>query len=456
VKDPAISPETGEQRQFTPTQYFKPATWISDDVTTVILKYGKSVLEPAFRVASCQLWVADRAGNADFHDRGVLAMLPLRDVLTKLPPLAGAYGEKLAWMSNWPVAPAVTRQNEELGRVCYIVGRGADANSPWLWDIWHSESILFVRWALDDPTHQRSRAMWRYADRASRGDSSETAFIQCFGFGFSEAERRIYAYLGKALGKASPAWAPEAQHLDFSLGGDKAADLPYVNLRDATASEVGRVLGDWQRKEIEYVKLRYPDFVGEYAAQAERTLLTAYQDGAQDSDLLAAIGLFYSTTDSDSAAIGFLTRAVEGHTERPMAYVALARIRFESALASPRGRHGRLDRAQVDSVLALVRAASTLEPPQRKAYLLAAAAWEHADFIPSPGELKLLARGAEYFPFDSTLIIAAAQLDAAAGRADEAIRLIRRCLERDVDDTSRATFAELLALYLRRSAPTGH
>ena len=136
---------------------------------------------------------------------------------------------------------------------------------------------------------------------------------------------------------------------------------------------------------------------------------------------------------------------------RPSAYVQLARIRLNAALAKPALGAGGLDGGQVSSVLVLIQDIQSQDPPQLTGYLLAAGALEHAAFAPDPGDLRVLERGLGFFPSDPRLIVAAAQLEAHAGRMTEAVGIIDRGLGRIVSPRLRKLLLGLRARYAGQS-----
>jgi len=228
---------------------------------------------------------------------------------------------------------------------------------------------------------------------------------------------------------------------------DPALDPQQIELRFSTEAEEARLLGDWERKEIDFVRGSSPEYAGRYADQAGLTLMRAYDDGVRDPGLLAAVGLYECAVGEDGHARGFLEAAVRARVARPQAYVELARIRLAAAMANPAGKGGKLDRDQVASVLDLLQATRSLQPPQLKAFLLAAGAWERADFIPTPAELRMLGEGLHFFPYDPQLVLATAQLDAAAGLRVEAIRVLDSGLRNISSPRMRNLFETLQTRY---------
>jgi hypothetical protein len=251
---------------------------------------------------------------------------------------------------------------------------------------WQAQCALFVRWALDGRDHPLRAGMWRFADRSSQGAGTEDAFRECLGMGFADAGARLEAYLLPALRnplvlKASP--APRATPPEP---------------RPATASETGRILGDWECKEISFVRARFPQFEKKYVEQAERTIGDAYTQDNSDPRLQAVVGLFECLAGRDDRARPYLEVAVQNKVALPRAYVELARIRLAEAKAKPGGPEGRLDAIQVGSVLAPLAAARALQPPQFETYTLVAQAWAASDAAPTAADMAPLDEGLRLFP----------------------------------------------------------
>jgi hypothetical protein len=227
--------------------------------------------------------------------------------------------------------------------------------------------------------------------------------MSCFGMSTEEADRMLDAYLGDAV--AQP----------LKLVPQAPVEFPWVEPRDATDAEQARILGDWERKELEFVRASHDEFAAGYASQAERTFMGAYERGERDPELLAAIGIYRCALGETGAARALLEEAVRGGTARPRAYVELARLRLGEALEKPAGSGGTLDPGQVSSILGLVRAGRDRLPPQHAAYAEAAEVLEHAQAAPTRADLILLAEGLRLFPRDAALALAVARLRAAAG-----------------------------------------
>jgi len=395
--------------------------------------------------------------QAPLLERLVFDGMPMEKVLTEPPPPPASDRAKELWFSRAGLGiPPGTSVDETLAlrRIQLLLAHGTDPGSPWRLDIWKSQAALFVRWAFDDPTGSRREALWKLGRYACTAPVTEAVFEGLFGLSFDQMDAQLCDYLPEAVtssfvlfprGSFKIPYIGSTNYISNTLNfGQRPADL---EVGDPTGAEKARILGDWERKEIDFVRDSHPEYTDLYIGQAESTLMTGYNVGASDPDLLAALGLYECAVHNDAQAESFLAAATGAGVARPRAYVELARIRLHAALARPGGMDGRLSRTQAVSVLKLLRATRSLQPPQLEAYLLAAEAWEHADFIPLPGELGILDEGLYFFPDDSRLILAAAQLDAAAGLRFEAIRVLERGLQRISDPATRTLFVTLRTRY---------
>jgi len=359
----------------------------------------------------------------------------MREFILEPPPSGAANNEadKEAWLNDtWKKSarPYPVPKPEDIAAV--ILLHGAEPGSPWRYPIWQAQAGLFVRWAFDDRTFARRQAIWKFAARASAEPATEAMFKDCFGLGFAEMDGQLNAYLGKAANEP------------LDLFSATAIEIPARHPREATEAETARILGDWERKEIEFVKTSHAEFADLYSQQAEQTLLGAYRRGERDPRLLAAIGLYECAVGQDLQARGFLEAAVQAGVARPRADAELARIRLSAALAEP-GNGGKLDAGQVASVLNLLKPLRSQPPPQFATYMLSALTWAHASIAPGPADLAMLEEGIYYFPDDPRLILAVARVEAQAGRRNVLMALLDRGLQKVTDPAARKLLGTLRA-----------
>lgn len=266
--------------------------------------------------------------------------------------------------------------------------------------LWLSQAELFLRWAIDGRADGRLRMLKDFLARTEAGQIDEAWFQQCFHLDFAAMQGRLGEYLPSAV--KYPLIVPV--RIDF--------DSHNVKMRDATEAEYARIWGDWQRREIGFVKAQDPAYVHRYVEQADHTLAEAYRDGERDPGFLAVMGLYETEIGDDGKASGFLESAVAAGAVRPRAYTELARIRFNLARIKPAGIGGRLGAEQVASVLAPLRAARRLSPPQFDTYVLFATTLLQGVTVPDRDDMALLDEGLRLFPADSRLAPMVAELRA--------------------------------------------
>jgi len=354
-------------------QFFSPVPWIAPEVTAALRE--------------------DHAAPP--------TLLALGDLLGGPMPAASSDRDKRAWLAERGLGVAGGEGSALVlspAQARLVLARGSEPGSPWRRDAWASQCLLFVRWALDDASYERRKSLWQFVARASVEPVTERAFADCFGLGFGGAARRLDGYLATAADRV------------LVLVPATPLDIPWIELRDPTEAEQARILGDWERKEFEFVRASHPEYAEAYARQANRTFTRAYDDGVRDPDFLAALGIYECTVGDDARAREVLEPAVRAGVARPRAYVELARIRYGEALGQPGGPDGRLDARQVDSVLDLLQAGRAQLPPLVAVYARAAEVWEHAAAAPSRADLLMLEEGRRYFPGDARLALAVARL----------------------------------------------
>jgi hypothetical protein len=349
----------------------------------------------------------------------------------------------LVWIS--PVETAKIRQDPDYPRELLPLADlftlrtapGQDAT------LWRSESMLFIRWALDGKEHPRRDALWKFVERASTGPVTEDIFQQCFGLGYVDAQERISDYLSNAVNGV----------LKLSPEGSGAPLKPEP--RVATELEIARIKGDWERLEIGYIKSRYPELAEKYVEQARRTLMRAYSQGERDPRLLAVMGLCECDAGNDAGARPYLEEAAKAGVVRPRVYYELARLRYAEARTKPALPDGHLSAAQATEVLKPLGAAYQQMPPLLEIYALTAEVWSRSDVALGRRNLDMLGQGVGFFPWNAPFIYQTAWLNLRSGFKDEAGALIARGLRTGPDATYAARFEQLRATLAATPNPAG-
>ena len=339
-----------------------------------------------------------------------------------------------------------------------------------------SEAALFVRWGLFGPQKRAAqdpamrRAFLRFVERARREPVTEAIFTECFGMGFAAMERILTAYLKDVIAR------PETIDLDFTR------DLPALDLKPATADQIGRILGDWLRMQAESMRQQEPAMRGKFLEATERMLTRAYEidnglppdaapappdertarpappmpagpvvalpplvvmaDRIHDPGLLAVFGLYEHDIGDEAKARAFLEKAAKSGVARPRAHVVLSQLRYAEAIAQPSGPNRRLSAAQTGFILEPVRVALqssfTIE-----AYGLMVETLARSEANPLALDLQTILDGVAQFPNNSRLALRAAQLCAQSGNVTRASELIDQSLAFVRDEDTKREFQRL-------------
>jgi len=314
--------------------------------------------------------------------------------------------------------------------------------------IWRAESALFIRWALDpgrkhpnkgqlaeqpavNGVPPRKAALWDFVRRSSVEPATETVFKECFGLSYAEVTEQMQNYLQSALTET------------ITLRSPRAIAVPPINLRDATAGEVGRIKGELSRLEVNYVRELYPDLTPRYLEQARRSLRSAYDKGDRDPQLLASLGLCETDAGQDDAALPFLRAAVEAGVVRPSAYFELARLEFAKLTAERPDYRPTPD--EIAPILALLAKARTQSPKIPAVYELYTTILIRSNVALRPKALANLDEAVRLFPRRVRLLQLVAILQAMNSNFDVAKQLIVQALLYSADPAQRQKLSELRA-----------
>jgi hypothetical protein len=275
--------------------------------------------------------------------------------------------------------------------------------------VWQAQCALFIRWAVAENSGARREALWRLVERLSVEPPSERLFQDCFGLGYSDVRDRLSDYLPVAVtrGKSMPV--------------EKLPPLPAMKIRAATDTEVARILGDWERLEIGFVRKTLPALTENYIEQARRRVERLYRYGNEDRDLFAVKGLIEIDAGNPSAAESALELAAAGGVIRPRVYVELALLRHQKVLAEAAG--GKLSPEQAAKVLQPLFKADEQEPALPEVYGLMTKVWGNSTHPPSPEDLTRLNAGIRRFPHASALVLMGIYFNFNAGLNDSALEL---------------------------------
>jgi hypothetical protein len=300
----------------------------------------------------------------------------------------------------------------------------------------------------DDPA--MSRAFLELVRRARREPVTGAVFAECFGFGYAAMEGRLETFLRQVLARPT------------SVDLDMPRHFENPDLAEATADQIGRILGDWLRMEGDSLGRTSPSMGAEFLGAAGRMLERAYRDdnglppdvdpagpGGRDArsapeaaartvvmrpfvvtadrihdpGLLAVYGLFEHDTGNEGKAREFLEAAVKAGAVRPRANLVLSELRYAEAIARPEGTEGRLGARQAASILEPLQAVSGY-PAVPEACAIVVKTWLHGEAKPAGRDVDQIAEGAALFPRYSGLAYSSAILCAREGYAAQAAGLL--------------------------------
>lgn len=339
--------------------------------------------------------------------------------------------------------------------------------------LWESEAGLFLRWGLLGPGREdpvMSRAFFEFVRRASREPVTDEMFTDCFGFGYAAMEEKLASFLKAALAQ------PTSVDLDMPLNSAEP------DMKDATADQIGRILGDWLRMKGDSLRNTDRTMSEEFLSAAGRVLERAYREdnglppdvdpssggerstnsfqnagyGAavamkpfvvtatriHDPGLLAVYGLYEHDIGDDAKAREFLEAAVKAGAARPRAYLVLAELRYADAIARPLGSKGKLSAQQAASIIEPLQTASQY-PPVFDIFRLIVDTWAHCEARPADRDVERIVEGVALFPRNTPLAFRSALVCAQNGYVSQAAALIDKGLLFASDESNRKHFEYL-------------
>jgi hypothetical protein len=298
-------------------------------------------------------------------------------------------------------------------------------------ELWYTQAALFVRWALDAEDATMRDRFWRFVDRCGAGPADESVFIECFGFGYADMRDRLSDYLPTAVSTA------------VILRPAKRIQYFNPKIRTATAADIARVKGEWERLAINFVRANHPEFASLYETQARSTLAKLKTSDESDARLQCVAGLYFCGEGNDAEAVRYLEAAVRGKVARPRPYFELARIRFLNAKAAPAGADKRLSTAQAQSILELLGSAQNFSPKLPATFILTAETLFNSELKPTAEHFAQMEEAVRLFPNNPAVLLRAAVLYAASGKNTRAAELVVQGLEVAKDDETRGYFLQL-------------
>ena len=322
--------------------------------------------------------------------------------------------------------PGVRHPRELLPLGDLFRGAYSESNS----NLWKAESALFVRWGLFGSGDRQ--AFLDFVGESARRPLTEKSFQDHFHMGFSEAQRRLGDYLFEAVGRTIvvPLPGQPKQKFDF---------------RDATSTEVARMVGDWGRLEGRSTDPQDLEFRQDCLDQADRLYERTFARKEQDPLFLAAFGLFEVQREDTGRARMALETAVGSGIVHPRAYVELARLRLGMILSGFQEGIGDLNQPDYDEILGYLETARAQMPGLLSGYFVYARALEHAPRKPTLADFGVLENALQLFPQNAALAYKVATLYRSFGYPDEAKAVVRRAMEFSESDADRARLSGFLS-----------
>jgi hypothetical protein len=291
--------------------------------------------------------------------------------------------------------------------------------------LWQNQVELFVRWSLESENAPLRPRFWKFVDRCCAGAVTEEDFRACFGFGYAEMRRDLGEYL------------PRAVRHQIKVKPVKALQFAKLALHRATAEEMARVTGEWDRLSLSFVRAHHPEFVGPYETQLRSTLRKVAALNRHDGQLMAMVGLSYCDQGDENAALPYLEWAIAAQAARPRVYVESARIRLAKTVSTAGPGGAKLDAAKSRELKQLLASARKLNPPMPETYILTVDTLLNSELAVEDADVAVMEEAVRLFPSNATICLKAAALHAATGHKARAEELIQRGLEVARDEPTR-------------------
>jgi hypothetical protein len=305
---------------------------------------------------------------------------------------------------------------------------------------WNAQAYAFVHMCLYGRNQKFQKPFLQFITRLDQEPVSEALFKECFQMDYKKMAMELRGYIDFT----------DHKYMQFAAKKGQALPEPApFELRDAPDAVVGRIKGEALR-------------LAGKGDEATNNLIAPYIRGERDPRLLAALGLDELQAGREERALRFLEAAANAKVERARAYLELARLSLKSAKANPAAADGRLDLAQVRSVLGPLFTARTQPPPLAEVYTLIAETWALSALPPQSEHLAVLLEGVRMFPRHMGLLMQTTLLASQRGFSTEAralaergmkiagttadqdrFRTIAAALERDADPASVASDADV-------------
>jgi hypothetical protein len=297
-------------------------------------------------------------------------------------------------------------------------------------ELWNSEASLLVRWGLY--RSGKRQAFLDFVSNAAREPASEAMFRKFLGMGYAEAEQRLGDYLPEAV--SGPIRVPMAEPPEREPA-----------IREATSTEVARIIGDWGRLEGRTLGMADLEYKGECLDQADKLFERIRLRRTSDPLFLAAFGLYEIQAGDSVRAREALETATAAGVLRPRAYVELANLRLDEGLPSVQHGIGDLEPAEFAAIVGLLTTARVQMPSLLATYDVFARALEHAPSRPTLEDLRPLEEALELYPQNTALAYKVANLCREEGYAERAALIVERAASFSDTDEGRTLLTKFQA-----------
>jgi len=378
----------------------------SVDVDSAILLGIRAPHFPAWFIEGV---VGPRGVNAHRVTRSTLS----GDILL-LPNALWTYSSETQELQKKAAAAAIDggrRQSLELlplGTLLSGTVEGAQGN------LWSAEAALFVRWGLFKSGNRQG--FLDFVTEASQVPVTEDLFRKHLKLSYIEAQQQLedYAFLAVNEPLRIPVDVPAA---------------PKEAFRDATSTEVARIIGDWGRLEGRATDPADLEYKQECLEQADRLFERIIARKEQDPLFLAAFGLYEIDARDYTRARKALEAATAAEVVRPRAYLELARLRLDMTLSGFQEGIGDLNQTDYSEILNLLSTTQMQMPALLGTYYVYARAFEHAPVKPQMVDMRVLEEGIRIFPQNANLAYKVATLYKRLGYPDDAKAVVERAMK---------------------------
>lgn len=289
---------------------------------------------------------------------------------------------------------------------------------------WSKQAYEFVHMGLFGENKKWQKPFTKFLLRSAKEPVTEQMFKDCFGMSYKDMQMQLRLY---------------AQFTQYtSIEGKVKGGLPKpqkIALRDATQAEVGRIKGEAQ-------------LLAGHKDEAMKEFTAPYIRKETDANLLAVLGLAQQADGKGDMARKLIATAVKDGTKEQQAYIAMAKYRFDEAMAAPGGPNKvnkDFSPEQEAEIVGLLQSARKLPPLNPQIYDLWLETLIQSSQPLQKNDVVPLVQGVQLFPTHLKLVYYTAILCGKANLADAAHSLAEHGMRVAPDAATKARFEKLNA-----------